>query len=63
MEKSLVKSLSALLTAGLFVSAVFADIIGEPSIVESEGFVGILVAGVLAVTLAIYKFVFKKKRK
>ncbi len=62
MEKSLVKGLSVLLTAALFVSAAFADIIGEPTITDSEGFIGILVAGVLAITLAIYKFVFKKKK-
>lgn len=62
MEKLSVRIIVAVMMAACWFTAVSADVLPEPS-TDPESIIGYIVAGVLVVTLGVYKFFFSKKKK
>ena len=47
----------------VLANPVFADVIDDPIYIESnEGLIGAIIAGIVVVTLGVYKFYFRKKK-
>ena len=63
MQKILVNSMFAALILAVLANPVLADVIDDPiEIAGNEGIIGAIVAGIVVVTLGVYKFYFRKKK-